>query len=883
MVILIIAAVSVVAVTPGIGKAIRLGIDLRGGAELQFKIDTTGLSADQISGITTKTVDIVRSRIDPNDQKGLIIQSKDQQRIVMQLPGFSQEGTKDIIALATNLGRLEFRITSKQQDLNKIQVLKSGKPLPNYAWYPYALSARTLSSKGNAALREGILVGTNDGYEITGDLLQRVWPTTDETGGPAVGFEMKPEGAKRFARMTSEHVGDEIAIILNGEIYSAPVVRSTITSSGIISGIETAKEVEMLVKVLNSGSLKAPLILESEQYVGPSVGEATIHAAIWSGVAASIAVLAFMMIYYLFAGAVADFAVTLNVVILMAFMALSQSTLTLPGIAGIVLTIGMAVDANVLIFERFREERRLGREVPVALRLGYEKAFSAIFDSNLTTFATAAILYVYGTGPVRGFAITLSAGILISFFTAVFVTRVVFELLVRYGVVKDLKMLQLLTRTSIPFMRLARYTIVFSAALIIGGMWLFLAHYRELLDIDLTGGSVARLTLTRPLSDTEVRDRITAAGFPDAAVQALADQKATAQPGEVSGTEEMSKLIGKSMTFAIRIKLQEKAGIQDFESRIGAAFADAVPQRFVVVTEQNVTQIKAKNDPFVNGVRVEVKLAEALSGEKIAADVAKAGLPTYELKLYAVDEVTGAVKEMPAESPKLSLFAVREVGLDDKGLMEKLGKTFAIPNPFPEAVYQVGSVVAKELWSSAVLATLLSMLFMIVYIWFRFNGLRFGLAAVIALFHDIPVALGALAIADSLSGTAIGQALLFGDLKINLPVIAAVLTLMGYSINDTIVVFDRIRENMRLKTKSDWVIIDGSINQTLSRTVLTSFTVFLVLLFMYVFGGPGIHAFSFVMLVGVVTGTYSSIFIASPILLIKHIFKGEPVAQKATK
>jgi SecD/SecF fusion protein len=295
-----------------------------------------------------------------------------------------------------------------------------------------------------------------------------------------------------------------------------------------------------------------------------------------------------------------------------------------------------------------------------------------------------------------------------------------------------------------------------------------------------------------------------------------------------------------------------------------------------------VRPITAKNDPFFGGLRFDGHLREPLPVSQISSELAKALAPNkFEAKFYVSDESSGAVNEAPADAQAVSLFGINVLGLDEKALTDVLSKAFTLPNPFPDAVSQIGSVVAKEMASDAILAVALSMGFMIVYIWFRFNGLRFGLAAVIALFHDIPVALGALAIADALSGTAIGDALLFNDLKINLPVVAAVLTLLGYSINDTVVVFDRIRENMRLKTKSDWEIIDGSINQTLSRTMLTGVSVMMVLLIMYIFGGPGIHAFTFVMLVGVVTGTYSSIFIASPILLFKDIFKGKPITDKA--
>ncbi|MCD6405561.1 MAG: protein translocase subunit SecD, partial [Planctomycetes bacterium] len=427
-------------------KPIRRGIDLRGGAELLFRIDTSSLSEkQQLLGLTDKTVDIIRERIDPTGERGLVIQSRDQHRIMMQLPGFSRDQTKEIIALATNMGKLQWRLVAND-DPTKVALLEAGKKVPGYEYYKYAEGARRLmidraTRNGETILiPEGLLIRVDDKYNITGELLSRVQSTVDRTGGPAVLFEMKPEGARRFGKLTGDHQGERLAIILNDQLYSAPTIQDKITDRGVITNIPSAKERDNLVKVLNSGSLKAPLILESEQYVGPTLGARTIQRGVKSGIIAGIVVLVFMVVYYLVAGSIADFALCLNILVLLSVMAVSRATLTLPGIAGIVLTVGMAVDANVLIFERIREELRMKRDLPVAIRMGYEKAFTAIFDSNLTTFATAAILYVFGTGPVRGFAITLSIGILVSFFTAVFVTRVIFELLVKHNLVKQVKM-----------------------------------------------------------------------------------------------------------------------------------------------------------------------------------------------------------------------------------------------------------------------------------------------------------------------------------------------------------------------------------------------------------------------------------------------------------
>ncbi len=866
-------------------KPIRRGIDLRGGAELLFKIDTSGLTKQQqLLGLTDKTVDIIRERIDPTGEKGIIIQTRDQHRIMMQLPGFSRDQTKEIIALATNMGKLQWRLVAKD-DPTKIALLKAGKKIPGYKYYKYAKGVRqlmldTAAKQGRSvSIPEGLLVRVDDKYNITGELLSRVQATVDRTGGPAVLFEMKPEGARRLGKLTGDHQGERLAIILNDQLYSAPTIQDRISDRGVITNIPTAKERDNLVKVLNSGSLKAPLILESEQYVGPMLGARTIKRGIKSGIIAGIAVLTFMLIYYFVAGAIADFALCLNILVLLAVMAVSRATLTLPGIAGIVLTVGMAVDANVLIFERIREELRLKRDLPVAIRMGYEKAFSAIFDSNLTTFATAAILYVFGTGPVRGFAITLSIGILVSFFTAVFVTRVIFELLVKHGLIKQVKMLHILTRTNVPFMKYARIALLVSLMLITAGLWVFASRGKENLDIDFTGGSVAHLNLTKEMHIDEVRSRMAKAGFPQAKIQAFSESVTNIEGGQnIKGASNVG-LLEKSKRFALRVNLKKGSDLASFEEAVAGAFADVVEKRVIDLSIRRASKIIAKNDKFFGGVRCDAQLAEALPPRRIAAQIAALGLPKYELEFLRADENTGALKKAPENAPAISIFRLTVADITPEALRQKLAGAFAVPNPFPEQISQIGSQVASQMATDALLAILLAMGFIIIYIWLRFGRIRYGFAAVVALIHDVLFTVGALAVGDYLGGTAIGQALLLGDFKINLAVIAALLTIVGYSLNDTIVVFDRIRENMRLKTKSDWEIVTGSINQTLSRTFLTSLTTLLVVVIMYVFGGPGIHSFAYVMIVGVLAGTYSSIFIASPMLLLKDVLRGKPIAQ----
>lgn len=880
--IIVIVALSILGLY---SKPIRRGIDLRGGAELLFRIDTDKAESQQLATLTEDTVNIIRERVDPMGKEGLIIQARDQFRILMQLPGFKREKTKEIISLATNMGKLQWRLVV--EDSKQEGYLKAGGKLPGYAYFPYNENARkTMQERArkfgsSEVIPEGLVVRVDDGYNMTGELIARLSKGMDETGAPAVDFTLKQEGARVFSKLTGDHRDERLAIILNDEIFSAPVIRSRIVGRGQITGGFNAAEQESLVRVLKAGSLKAPLILESEQYVGPTLGAVTIESGVRAGLIAGICVLAFILVYYMVVGAVANIALVLNILILLGALAVFSATLTLPGIAGIILTVGMAVDANVLIFERIREELRLGRELSVAIRMGYEKAFSAIFDSNLTTFATALILYLAGTGPVKGFAVTLSIGILASFFTAVFVTRVIIELLVKHGILKKITMLHILTRTNLNFLSFSRVTFALSFVAIVTGMWLFTSRGMENLDIDFTGGSVAHLELTRELSVDEVRQRVADAGFPAAKIQTLAAQVRDMEAGEEVSGGASAGMLKSSTRFALRVQLREGKALADFEAAMADAFADSAHTRQVSFDVTRTRTIRARNDSLFGGVRVEGKLGEELSAAKIAEAVGGLGLERFELKLYRMNETTGALDSLGEDAEAVGIIAVTALGVEEEALAEKLRAAFGVPNPFPEQVSQIGSQVAGEMKWDAVIAIGGAMIFIVAYIWVRFGRLRYGFAAVVALAHDVLITLSALAVAAALAGTPVGRALLLGDFKINLGVVAALLTIVGYSLNDTIVVFDRIRENMRLKTKGDWEIITGSINQTLSRTILTSLTTIMVLVIMYVFGGPGIHSFAFVMLVGVLTGTYSSIFIASPLLLFKEVLGGKPIAERA--
>jgi SecD/SecF fusion protein len=451
-------------------------------------------------------------------------------------------------------------------------------------------------------------------------------------------------------------------------------------------------------------------------------------------------VVLFMVVYYLKSGVIAVFALCLNILIILAALSTLGATLTLPGIAGIILTIGMAVDANVLIFERIREEFASAKKIRAAISSGYDKAFRTILDANLTTLITAVILYRFGTGPIKGFAVTLSFGILASMFTALFVTRLVFEILLRMRSFEDLRMLKFFSQPSIDFAGYAQKALILSAVIIAVGVASVAVNYDSMLGIDFSGGSELLLEFDGDVDVARVRDFV-------------------------------------------------------------------------------------QNDLGYEGA--QVRLVDQEGGE------------ANKVSIQSKDEI--------------------ERGDGDKeGADKRVGAELGV-KLLDSSYTRVGPAYAVTMWKKAIVAMVLSLAGIIVYIWFRFEFV-FGVAAVVALIHDVLITLGIF------SGI-----FLFGPRQINLPIIAAILTIIGYSLNDTIVVFDRIREDLKIMKRLTFKgIINTSINQTLSRTMLTSLTTLLVVLALLFLGGQAVSDFAFAMCFGVIVGTYSSIFIASPILLLFH-------------
>jgi SecD/SecF fusion protein len=596
-----------------------------------------------------------------------------------------------------------------------------------------------------------IKITTRDGRPpLGGDVITSARTSSGVTGSEVeVNFNMNAEGAKTWARMTRENVGRCIAVVLDGYVRSYPVVQGEITGGSTqITGDFTIEEAEDLSNILKSGKLPAPAKIQSETIIGPSLGQEAINAGMISFVIAFIIVLAYMIFYYSrSAGTIADIALFANVFLLIGVSASLGAVLTLPGIAGIVLTMGMSVDANVLIYERIREELRGGKGIKLAVADGYKGALSAILDSNITTLLTGIVLYVFGTGPIKGFATTLVIGIFTSLFSAIWITRLIYE-----GLLKRNKPLSfsikitanILKNTHIDFIGKRKYFYAASIAVtLIGIASLFIRGLNP--GIDFTGGRTYVVEFAKPVSTAEVARN-----------------------------------------------LQASFGEQP-----------------LVVTFGNVNQVRITTKYKIDQPGVDDEVETALY---------------TGLKSMLPDGVT------------------KEKFLSD----------------YRRSSETVGPTIASDIKTKAIWAVFLSLIIMFFYIFIRFRNWQYGLGAMVALAHDTMIVIGI-------------YSLLWGILPFTMEIdqsfIAAILTVIGYSVNDTVVVFDRLREFLPLHRKRPVnEVINLAMNDTLSRTLNTGVTSILVLIAMFFLGGATIRGFLFAMIVGIIVGTYSSIFVASSIV-----------------
>lgn len=615
---------------------------------------------------------------------------------------------------------------------------------------------------GRAPLEGDVIVSAKDGF--------------DQMGSPCVTMEMNSDGARRWAQLTKMNIGKAVAIVLDNTVYSAPHVNSEITGGNSqITGNFTIEDTKDLANTLNSGKMPAPTRIVQEEVVGPSLGAQSIQQGFISFVVAFVLLMIYMVVLYnVIPGMLANIALLFNLFFTLGILTSFQAALTMPGIAGIVLSLGMAVDANVLIYERTKEELRAGLNAREAMKKGYANAFSAIFDSNLTSIITGIILYVFGTGPIRGFATTLIIGICCSFFTAVYMTRLVFDhqmsrdkwlnLTFSTGFSK-----KLFRNTSINFMGMSKKSfsvwgvasVIFVACLAVRGLSQ---------SIDFTGGRNYVIKLENNVEPEQVREALQGA-FGEANVSVIATQ---------------SVMDGQCIRISTNYKIES-------------------------------------NNPTVDD-EAENILFQALS---------KAGLVTQK-----------------------SVEAFKNPDVRAGGSIISSAK--------------VGPSVAKDITYGAIVSVIFALVAIFLYILIRFHNVAYSVGSVVALALDTLIVIGF-------------YSLLWGivpmSLEIDQTFIGAILTVIGYSINDKVVVFDRIRENFQLFGKRDrQVLFNDSLNQTLARTINTSASTLLVLLCIFIFGGDSIRSFSFAMILGVVFGTLSSIFIAAP---VAYLVMGKRAAKSA--
>ncbi len=783
---------------------INLGLDLQGGVHMVVEFDPNDLDGLeerelQEQDIQAMVLQRIRNRVDEFEAKEPIIQALGTNQIQIMLPG--EKNVKRAQELIMKTAFLTFHLASgvngsfdeKEQAIRDVHKHFEAKG-QNFAQNLLEIARGVYRVPAENFKRVSIMVEEANGVEgLLPENRMFAFSTPPAPGGgdqsyqlyliendPAMNgedltsavarpddrnpgrwkilFEFGADGVANFADLTDTNRGREMAIVLDGRVVSAPTINERIVGSGEITGQFTADEAKDLSIALNSGSMPVPIKEAYSGVVDASLGADSVQKGVFSAISGLLLVMVFMLIYYRAAGIIAIIALTANALLVVGALAYFNATLTLPGIAGLILTIGMAVDANVLIFERIREELRNGKSLLSSIEGGYARATITILDANVTTLIAALVLTQFGTGPVQGFAVTLSIGVCASVFAALIVTRSVLDFVVERKIISELSMMSILkAKPDYKFIEKRKVAFTVSAAVIVVGMAMFGFRAGDMFGVDFKNGTNMRIAIASDagVAERDVRDRLTDSGFPSAVVQAY------------TGTD-----LSVPNQFLIRIG-------DDADGEAQPESTEALPGGTV--------------DTVSN--RVQLALADLGSGSDI----------NDQVRLLSVQTV--------------------------------------------------GPAVGKRLRGDSYMAISWALVFIIFYLWFRFE-LKFAVGAAVALVHDVLVTIGVFAV--------------FGR-EISIPVVAALLTIIGYSLNDTIVVFDRLREDLKLErgqgTKRE-SIIDLAVNHTLSRTILTSLTTLFVVVVLFVFGGGDINDFAFALIIGIIVGTYSSIFVASPAVLI---------------
>ena len=719
---------------------IKLGLDLNGGTEFSLRLDIKQNEHmdDNINSIRNKVIDILRNRIDKSGLMEPEIVAEGSDRISVKIPINDEKQKNEYKKLLEMSAKLEFRLVHE----NNYQLVQEYLKDPNNFIPPIGYEMLHLSKNMSGAKTDN---GSNIIFlvkiipEMSGANIANAQLMIDQYGRQQISLKFNNKGSKIFGEITSNNIGRQLSIILDGILYTAPVIQNAIVDGNAsITGEFTNEEAQNIATALSCGNLPVNIKIDSVFDIAPTLGNETIKNGLLAGIISLMLVALIMILYYLKAGIIANIALIVNIILIMGMMSFLNATLTLAGIAGIILTIGMAVDSNVLIYERIREELE-SNNINTAIKLGYKGAFSTIFDSNMTTLLVGLILCWIGIGTVRGFGIILSIGIASSMFTAIFVTRLIFKVYEEFFNLKKLPMFQLLTKTKIQFTK----------------------HWKIFLSVSLVMILISFATIII----------------------------------------KNNKLLGTEFTGGAQIVLKYDNYVEQ----------DKIKQ-FLDTQGYNCNHATYKFSP-TEGSRLEILLSDNKTTNKILTN----------------DTISDAVNSIIEKYPEANF--------------QNISKTL------------IGSSVGKQFTKSAILAIIAAILGIIAYLSIRFE-FKYSIAAISALLHDIIICVGFLVLCNK---------------QITLTVIAALLTVIGYSVNDTIIIFDRIRENLKLRTnKSYKSIVDLSINQTLSRTIITSFLTLLVVVALFIFGGTTINSFALTMIVGIVVGTYSSICTAAPIVAVWH-------------
>lgn len=789
-------------------QSIRLGLDLLGGVHIVLEVDKSNLPEEEAVDVVERAMQVISNRVNEFGVAEPIIQKSGEDRIIVELPGL-----KDInraMTLINQTAQLEFKLLRDEAELRtaieRIDALLAARDtdttqtdtsssifdnaaaeqnpflsLIDVAGPEIIVPASNVTRVEEILARPDVQNFIPDGGEIragntrevasgqrlrsyyymnaqpelTGAVLADAFPQTGSgtdigsMGVASVGFTTTDDGARTFARVTGNNIGRRMAIVLDGRVFSAPSIQGRIPNGrGEITGINSLEEAKDLAIVLRAGALPAPMEIAYKNVVGASLGADAINSGKWASILGLISVLIFMAIYYRTSGLIANFALILNLLFLLAVLAAFNATLTLPGIAGIILTIGMSVDANILIFERIKEELRAGKKtIRQAVDSGYGNALRTIIDANITTLITAFALYEFGTGPIKGFAVTLGFGIMISMFTAIVITRTLYDTLIERWHLQEVSIGKAdpFGRVTFGFMKFGKAAFIITWSVIFIGLATIGIRGGIKWGLDFQGGALIEAQFDPPVEVQTIRS-------------ALGNVSIDGQNVDLSQSE--IKEFGSDGTVLVRAASDVYSEVQ-----LGTAVKTALASQF--------------------------------------PDNLKGGEENW-------------LRQESSVTPK----------------------------------------IGKELTVDALGAVGASIIGIVLYITLRFrqvNGFRFGVGTIVALIHDVLIVLALFSI--------IGE-------ELTMPVVAALLTVVGYSTNDTIVVFDRIRESLGRARKEGFSgVVDMSINECLNRTMMTSLTVLLVLGFLLAGSASTNWGFALALTFGVITGTYSSIFVASPIVV----------------